>query len=59
MSDIILDIENINKLIKYWRKVKVKAMSELNEEETLIASCYIDAFQTVRVNHGLHLLEKS
>lgn len=59
MKKIILDIENIDNLIRFWRKQKVKAINELDEEEELVASCYIDAFQTVRVNHGLHLLEKS
>jgi len=50
-----LDIDNIDKLITYWRK-------QLNEAsvptDKLVARCYIDAFQTVRVNHGLDPLPK-
>lgn len=53
-----LDIENINSLIRLWRKEKLKANKSGDKEEQLIASCYIDAFQTVRVNHGLVLLPK-
>ena len=56
MEGIILDIDNINDLIKYWRSKKTEAADNLNEENELIASCYVDAFQTVRVNHGMPLL---
>lgn len=50
-----LNIENINNLIRYWRDQKENAM---DDENRLIASCYVDAFQTVRVNHGLSILPK-
>jgi len=59
MEKIILDIDNINDLIGYWRAKKTEAADNLDKEEELIASCYVDAFQTVRVNHGLPLLGKS
>ena len=50
---IPLDVENINCLITHWRKRKAIASTT---ERKLIAVCYIDALQTVRVNHGLPLL---
>lgn len=50
-----LNIENLDSMIKYWRHEKENAIDDKNE---LIASCYVDAFQTVRVNHGLPLLPK-
>lgn len=55
MKSIELDIKNLDKLIMYWRKAKINAE---DEEDKLIASCYVDAYQTVRINHGLPLLPK-
>ena len=50
-----LDVENLDNLIRYWRKERDNAK---DEEDKLVARCYIDAFQTVRVNNGLKLLPK-
>lgn len=47
------DVEMIDRLICYWRKCVNGAE---NEEKLLIARCYVDAYQTVRVNHGFGLL---
>ena len=55
MNETFLDTKNIHNLIKYWRK------EEKNSEgitDKLIARCYIDAYQTVLVNHSLPKLEK-
>ena len=49
-------IENVDKLIGFWRN---KIVSAKTSEEKLMAECYVDAFQTVRVNNGLSLLEKT
>lgn len=50
-----LDTANINDMIQFWRK-KVKTAK--TNRDKLIAMCYVDAFQTVRINHGLELLPK-
>ena len=55
MKSVKLNVKDIDRLIRYWRRVKKKAK---NREEELVASCYVDAFQTVRVNHKLPLLPK-
>ena len=34
--------------IRYWRGKKKEAILQKNDEEELIAMCYIDAFQSVR-----------
>lgn len=39
--------EYLDHAIRSWRKEKIEA---LTEEDKLIASCYIDAFQSVRVS---------
>ena len=52
-SSVMLDIGNIDELIRFWRKAVIEAK---DDEKILIARCYVDAFQTVRVNHGLELL---
>lgn len=39
--------EYLDSCIKYWRKRKEEA---LIHSEALVASCYIDAFQSVRVS---------
>jgi len=53
MNETLLNTKNIHKLIKYWRKEKENADGP---SDRLIASCYIDAFQTVLNNHGLSQL---
>ena len=55
MNNTLLNIENINELIIHWRE-KIEEASCPNEK--LIARCYVDAFQTVRLNHNLPLLPK-
>ncbi len=55
MNETILNIINLNSLIQYWRAKKDAAD---NPHDRLIASCYVDAYQTVRVNHNLPLLSK-
>ena len=55
MNETILNIKNINSLITYWRGMINKAD---NPHDKLVARCYVDAFQTVRVNHNLPLLPK-
>lgn len=49
-SSPTLDVDNLNKLIRHWRKEKLNARDPLHKQ---MAACYIDAFQTVRVNNGL------
>lgn len=56
MSQIKLDVDNINKLILHWRKTRADAEENNDLELILIARCYVDAYQTVRINHGLPLL---
>lgn len=56
MNETLLDIENINSLIEYWRE-KIDEAS--GPTDKLIARCYVDAFQTVRINHNLPLLPKT
>ena len=34
--------------IVYWRKKRKKAVTAKNEEDELVAMCYVDAFQSVR-----------
>jgi hypothetical protein len=46
---IILDITSIDNMIRFWRQ----RLREDKGEDVIIASCYVDAFQTIRVNHGL------
>lgn len=50
--------QNINSLIEHWRGKVKKAEDTRNDEDLLVARCYVDAFQTVRINHGLGLLPK-
>jgi len=50
-----LNTERINKMIDYWREKRDKSGSDSRAH--LIASCYVDAYQCVRVNHGLCLLD--
>ena len=45
-----LNIENVNELIEFWRKHLAENYAP---SDKLIARCYIDAYQTIRVNHGL------
>lgn len=45
--------KNINDLIAFWRE---KVIASGCDEEKLIAMCYVDAYQSVRINHGLELL---
>ena len=47
---IAFDEAMVNKLIVYWRE---KLCNSKDAQVMLIAECYIDAYQTVRVNHGL------
>lgn len=49
----VFDTKMVNNLIRYWRAKKLNAKTE---EEVLIAACYVDAFQTMRINHGLNKL---
>lgn len=53
MRESELNIENINSLIRFWRQKKKEAVTA---EQKIIARCYIDAYQTVRINHGYKLL---
>jgi len=55
---VALDIENVNDLIRYWRNEKTNAEEGNNYDAKLTAACYVDAFQTILVNHGLDRLEK-
>jgi len=51
-----LNEKNINSLIRYWRKKNKMSVSAGHSEDALIARCYVDAYQTVLVNHGLPML---
>jgi len=55
MIKAMMDVDNLDDMIRYWRKEKKNATTD---EERLVASCYIDAYQTVRVNNNLGLLQK-
>ena len=50
-----LNVENLDSLIRVWRARRDKAETDSDRHT---AACYVDAFQTVRVNHGLPLLKK-
>lgn len=49
-----LNLEMIDGLIRYWREFADR--TPINEA-TLIAAAYLDAYQTIRINHGLGRLE--
>jgi len=49
-----LKIDELNALIEVWR---IRLKESTAPSETRIARCYIDAYQTIRVNHGLEKLE--
>lgn len=51
-----LKITLINNLITFWRREKTVAQSGELKEDEIKADIYIDAYQTVRVNHGLERL---
>lgn len=51
-----LDVAHLDWLIQLWRKKKEEATKVGDDDMRLMADCYIDAFQTVRVNSGLPLL---
>ena len=53
-DNIVLNIKNLDNLIRHWRGVLSEDPDDI--EQCLVAQSYIDAFQTVRVNHGLPLL---
>jgi len=55
MNETLLNVKNIHTLIKYWRK---EYKNSETPSESLIASCYVDAYQTVLINHGLSQLPK-
>lgn len=55
MNETFLNVKNIHDLINYWRK---EVNSATGATDKLIARCYVDAFQTVLVNHNLPKLEK-
>jgi len=48
--------EYLDSCIKHWRKKKKE--SEEESEDSLVAMCYIDAFQSVRMSLFSELLEK-
>ena len=48
--------EYLDSCIKHWRKKKKEAEEE--SEDFLVAMCYIDAFQSVRMSLFSELLEK-
>ena len=54
---VFLDTDMIARSILHWRSVKERADSPgdrpLDAEWSLMASCYIDAYQCVLHNHGL------
>ena len=54
--DVILDIQNIDSLITLWRGRKAAAITNGDKQDELISGCYVDAYQTVRVNNGLSIL---
>lgn len=50
---IKLDVRMVKNLVRFWRKEKINSP---NEKDTLIALCYIDAYQTILFNHGIGML---
>jgi hypothetical protein len=40
----------LDRMITHWRKDKVLADSAGDEEGSLVASCYVDAFQSARMS---------
>ena len=59
MGEIVeLNVEKLDELIVFWRLALDKAVAEGREEDEQTAKCYIDAYQTVRVLHGLDLLPR-
>ena len=49
-----LDVAMLHSLICFWR-VK-RDLAGAGSEDQLVARCYVDAFQTVLVNHDLPML---
>ena len=48
-----------DRLIVHWREKYDRALKKKNEEEILIAKCYIDAYQSVRISlFGYRLVKK-
>jgi hypothetical protein len=46
----------VNRLIEHWRKQHQTAKDKHMQRDVIVASCYVDAYQTIRVNHNLELL---
>ncbi len=57
MKQIMFDIKMVDTLIEFWRKAVKEADRKKDKESKLIASCYVDAFQTMRINHGFKCLK--
>ncbi len=47
---VVLKVELINDQIRHWRRMEKLSTTG---QQALIACAYIDAYQTVRVLHGL------
>lgn len=48
-----------DRLIEHWRETRHRAAGKGNEEDILIADCYIDAYQSLRISFfGQSLLKK-
>ena len=47
-----------DRLIVHWREKHDRAFKKKNEEEILVAKCYIDAYQSVRISLFGYLLPK-
>lgn len=54
VDGVLFDSKGIDSLITHWRKNRDNAPSDVDYE---IAVHYIDAYQTVRLNHGLERLK--
>ncbi len=55
-SRIPLDIRMLDNMIRYWR---IEQLEATNKKDRKIACCYVDAYQTIRINHGLDLLSET
>lgn len=48
----------LDEAIRAWRRKKAEAVVKEDDEAMLIASCYVDAFQSVRISFLGELLPK-
>lgn len=56
MNDLLFDEKLVNDQIVYWRKRKAAAAAENDTGGEITCGCYIDAYQSVRIAHGLGCL---